>query len=61
MQESFHENGSLLPDCSDPQYSKIIGFGFILIAGDRRDNCFLTYNGAIVILRNVAFKGKIIL
>jgi len=33
MQESFHENSPLLPDCSYPQYSKIIGFilrGFYL-------------------------------
>lgn len=42
LKESLHEDGLLLPDCSSPRYSKILGFGFTLIAGDRRDNCFLT-------------------
>ncbi|GAB1867776.1 DUF4218 domain-containing protein [Camponotus japonicus] len=58
LQESCHEDGPLLPDCGDPQYMKIVGFGFTLIADDRRDNCFLTYNGIIVILRNIAFNNK---
>lgn len=58
MQESCHEDGPLLPDCGDPQYMKIVGFGFTLIADDRRDNCFLTYDGIIVILRNIAFNNK---
>lgn len=58
MQEFLHENGPLLPDCGDPQYSKIVGFGFTLIAGDRRDNCFLTHDGTIVILRNIAFNRR---
>lgn len=58
LQESLHENGPLLPDCGDPQYSKIVGFGFTLIAGDRRDNCFLTHDGTIVILRNIAFNRR---
>lgn len=55
LQESLHENGPLLPDCSDPQYSKMEGFGFILMAEDRKDNCFLTYDGTIVIFRSVIY------
>lgn len=58
LKESLHEDGPLLPDCSSPQYSKILGFGFTLIAGDRRDNCFLTYDGDIVILKNVVFNRR---
>lgn len=58
LQESLHEDGPLLLDCGDLQYSKIVGPGFTLIAGDRRDNCFLTYDGAIIILQNVAFNRK---
>jgi len=56
--KSLHENGPLLSDCGDPQYSKIVGFGFTLIAGDRRDNCFLTHDGTIVILRNITFNRR---
>lgn len=56
MQESLHENGPLLPDCGDPQYSKIVAFGFTLIAGDRRDN-FLIHE-TIIILRNIAFNRR---
>lgn len=58
LKESFHEDGLLLPNCSNPQYSKIVGFGFTLIIGDRKDNCFLTYDGTIVILRNIIFNRK---
>lgn len=58
LEESLHEDGPLLPYCSSPQYNKILGFGFTLISGDNRDNCFLTYDGDIVILKNVAFNRR---
>ncbi|KYN15258.1 hypothetical protein ALC57_12525 [Trachymyrmex cornetzi] len=55
LKESLHEDGPLLPNCTGPQYSKILGFSFTLIAGDRRDNCFLSYDGNIIVLKNIAF------
>ncbi|XP_036150703.1 uncharacterized protein LOC118648493 [Monomorium pharaonis] len=58
LQKSLHENGPLLLNCSDPQYSRIVGFDFILTADNKRDNCFLTHGGTIVILTNIAFNRR---